>query len=101
VESDDLPQNWALIYLTQPRKPLKTRRQISVSVHCCDRMDYGLSPKCDIHGARADCPDALVAVVEGGYGLLIHDGGSSVIEINFCPWCGSKLPKIGKPKRPA
>jgi hypothetical protein len=62
-------------------------------------MDHDLSHKCDIHEDRSECPDALVAVVEGGYGLLIHDGGSSVIEISFCPWCGSKLLKIGELKR--
>jgi hypothetical protein len=25
------------------------------------------------------------------YGIPIHDGGSSVIHIKFCPWCGTKL----------
>jgi hypothetical protein len=27
------------------------------------------------------------------YGIFIHDGGSSLTLINFCPWCGSKLPE--------
>lgn len=27
------------------------------------------------------------------YGLIIHDGGSSSITINFCPWCGTRLPE--------
>src|SRR5580658_7964261 len=76
-----------------------SRASKSVSTHCCDRMDYDLNHKCDIHQTRVDCPDALVAVVEGGYGLIVHDGGSSVIEIGFCPWCGSKLPKIDRTKR--
>ncbi|MCE7057147.1 hypothetical protein LZF95_20875 [Algoriphagus sp. AGSA1] len=26
------------------------------------------------------------------YGLKIWDGGSSSIVIDFCPWCGEKLP---------
>ncbi|MEY9869026.1 hypothetical protein ABIE66_004405 [Peribacillus sp. B2I2] len=26
------------------------------------------------------------------YGLIIQDGGSSSIEITYCPWCGTKLP---------
>ena len=26
------------------------------------------------------------------YGLIIHDGGTSAVTIQFCPWCGSKLP---------
>jgi hypothetical protein len=57
-------------------------------------MDYDLNQKCDLHDDRYDCPDALINRVRCGYGLIVHDGGSSVIEIAFCPWCGSKLPKI-------
>lgn len=30
---------------------------------------------------------------DGTYGIPIHDGGSSIIEIAFCPWCGSELKK--------
>jgi hypothetical protein len=26
------------------------------------------------------------------YGMIIHDGGSSTVQILFCPWCGTKLP---------
>ncbi len=65
-----------------------------MSVNCCDRMDYDLNQKCDQHKDRYACPDALINRVRGGYGLIVHDGGSSVIEIAFCPWCGSRLPKI-------
>lgn len=25
------------------------------------------------------------------FGIPIHDGGSSYIQINYCPWCGQKL----------
>jgi hypothetical protein len=58
-------------------------------------MDYDLSQTCDLRESRFDCPDAPIAVMKGGYGMIVHDGGSSVIEINFCPWCGSKLPGMG------
>ena len=27
----------------------------------------------------------------GTYGIPIHDGGTSIIEIHFCPWCGQNL----------
>ncbi len=30
---------------------------------------------------------------DGTFGIPIHDGGSSIIEINFCPWCGGNLKK--------
>ena len=66
-----------------------------MSLYCCDRMDHDLNQECDVHKSRSDCPDALINMVRGGYGLIIHDGGSFVIEIGFCPWCGSKLPDIG------
>jgi hypothetical protein len=26
------------------------------------------------------------------FGLAVRDGGSSYITLNFCPWCGHKLP---------
>jgi hypothetical protein len=61
--------------------------------YCCDRMTYDLSQRCKEHPDRFDCPDALIAEMRPGYGLIVHDGGSSAIAISFCPWCGSKLPQ--------
>jgi hypothetical protein len=55
-------------------------------------MDYDLAQKYRANESRHECPDALIATVRGGYGLIVHDGGQSVIEIKFCPWCGSGLP---------
>lgn len=48
---------------------------------------------CDIHSDLSDCPDALVAysAKTGDFGLRIHDGGSSVVTIQYCPWCGTHL----------
>lgn len=54
-------------------------------------MDYDLSQRFDAHVSRYTCPDALIDVVAGRYGLIVHDGGSSRIEIRFCPWCGAWL----------
>jgi hypothetical protein len=67
-----------------------------MSVHCCDRMDYDLRQTCSVHSDRSECPDALIAFTPGGeYGIMIHDGGSSFVEISYCPWCGSELSKRG------
>jgi hypothetical protein len=57
-------------------------------------MRSNLENHCDRHPDRFDCPDCLVAKSEisGAYGLIIHDGGSSFVQIDFCPWCGTKLP---------
>ncbi|MCC6924952.1 hypothetical protein [Novosphingobium sp.] len=58
-------------------------------------MAYDLEQICAQHTDRYDCPDALVAQIRGGYGLIIHDGGRGVIMISYCPWCGTELPEIG------
>lgn len=62
-------------------------------MHCCGEMGYHATFKCDIHENPYDCPDKLILFDEKDhdYGLIIHDGGTSSIEIEFCPWCGSKL----------
>jgi tryptophan synthase alpha chain len=52
---------------------------------------------CDMHETRADCGDCIVEYwpSQDRYGILIHDGGSSMVAIAFCPWCGTKLPDEG------
>ena len=64
--------------------------------HCCSRMAADLNQTCEQHAHRSACPDALFAQARGGYGIIVHDGGGSVIEIAFCPWCGTKLAPIGE-----
>jgi hypothetical protein len=48
---------------------------------------------CEMHPDRFDCPDALIhySTQSDEYGLIVHDGGSSVIGIDYCPWCGASL----------
>lgn len=58
---------------------------------CCNRMALDLNQQCSMHSHRSQCPDALVGRLGEGYGLYIHDGGCSLVEIAFCPWCGTKL----------
>ena len=59
--------------------------------NCCDRMSYDLEQTCRDHASRFDCPDALIAKDKMGFGIIVHDGGTSTIEISFCPWCGADL----------
>jgi hypothetical protein len=42
-----------------------------------------------------DYPDQVIVYSDkfDEYGLIIRDGGTSSYEINFCPFCGSKLPE--------
>ena len=52
--------------------------------HCCDEMNFHLSA-----GEIAVCH--LPEFRE--YSILYLDGGSSSQLINYCPWCGTRLPK--------
>jgi hypothetical protein len=49
---------------------------------------------CETHPDRFACPDCLVhhSPKSGHYGLIVHDGGRSSLRIQFCPWCGVRLP---------
>lgn len=62
--------------------------------HCCDEMRREAERTCEQHPHRHECPDCLIGYVPKfrEYGLLIHDGGSGLLTIRFCPWCGTKLP---------
>jgi len=62
--------------------------------YCCKTFKEKLNWKCDQHSDPYDCADAiLVEQKVHGFGIPIHDGGSSMIKISFCPWCGSRLTK--------
>lgn len=61
--------------------------------YCCDRMRYDFEQACDVHSDRRDCPDALIGrAFGGGFGIYVRDGGTSLIMIAYCPWCGTHLP---------
>lgn len=50
---------------------------------------------CDLHHDKYDCPDVLISYIDkfDEYGIIIHDGGTSSISIEHCPFCGVKLPE--------
>jgi hypothetical protein len=51
-------------------------------------MRAQLNHTCEQHPGPSDCPDALVGLFEDGRaGLIVHDGGPSMILIAYCPWC--------------
>ena len=60
--------------------------------YCCDTMMKQINYKCSHHPNPFDCPDNLIYYNEesGKLGFIIHDGGESYKEINFCPWCGKR-----------
>ena len=60
--------------------------------YCCSQMESHAEHQCAMHPDPFDCPDNLIyRSDEARYGIIIHDGASSFIEISFCPWCGKKL----------
>lgn len=63
------------------------------NLHCCEQMNERLSLRCLEHNSFS-CPDNLIYYDEvfDEYGLIVFDGGESYILINYCPWCGKKLP---------
>ena len=62
--------------------------------HCCERMAKSIQLDCDKHNDPHECPDVLISYIPkfDEYGLIVHDGGRSHIQINYCPWCSKKLP---------
>lgn len=62
---------------------------------CCEYMRSQLDWTCHVHEDPFDCADALLIFRPEfqEYGLIVHDGGSSTIQLWFCPWCGTKLPE--------
>ena len=73
----------------------------SVKKHCCEYMQYHATYRCDQHPNPFDCPDNVVIydAESDSYYLIIHDGGSGLISIRFCPWCGSNIETKRKIKR--
>jgi hypothetical protein len=66
------------------------------SDHCCAEMTAALINGCEEHGDDVfACPDMLLAYSEtfDEYGLVIHDGGPSILTISACPFCGTALPQ--------
>lgn len=70
--------------MTAPSSPDSTALQDA----CCGQMRSQLAHRCGQDG----CPVALVVRwSDGTYGLPVRDGGSSIVEIACCPWCGTAL----------
>lgn len=61
------------------------------STECCEMLANQLERECADHADLWGCPDALVVRHGSVVGMPIRDGGSSMLEISHCPWCGSQL----------
>lgn len=64
---------------------------------CCATMQAQIDLVCATHSELSQCPDSIVAKLTlteepaPVYGLRVHDGGGSFLQIEFCPWCGRNL----------
>ena len=65
-----------------------------MTTHCCEQMQDQLGHNCSEHRLPHDCPDTLILYSPKfrEYGLIVHDGGTSAVQILFCPWCGHEFP---------
>ena len=61
----------------------------------CVHIAEQVTRTCEQHPDPHDCPDILIVYFSkyDEYGIPIRDGGSSIVTIHFCPWCGTKLPE--------
>jgi hypothetical protein len=61
--------------------------------YCCIDMAYYLIEDKKSKGKEEINYDSVMTHYKKGraFGIPIHDGGSSFIKINYCPWCGTKL----------
>lgn len=61
--------------------------------YCCNRMAAHADGDCPDHPNPYDCPDRVVIKGKDSvFRLVIHDGGDSGYDIDYCPWCGLPLP---------
>ncbi len=71
------------------------KKQFDYSKYCCLDIASHISDGVDKNGEiDYDNVDIILREWEDGtIGIPIHDGGASMIEIHFCPFCGKKLDK--------
>jgi hypothetical protein len=62
------------------------------TAYCCESFKHHTEWTCPDHEDPFDCPDALIVRAgASGWGFPIRDGGSSVVALTHCPWCGSSV----------
>lgn len=66
------------------------QRGYAVNQFPCVHIPYYGTCDCKQHKNAFDCPDVLVRYNQQKQtcGLPVRDGGSSIVAITCCPWCG-------------
>lgn len=65
-----------------------------MSAYCCSMMEENARKTCKQHKNPFECPDIIIVETIKGFGIIIHDGMCSYIQIQYCPWCGSILKEL-------
>jgi hypothetical protein len=69
------------------------RESSEISIFCCENLENQIEYICEVHNSSFECADNLIyySKISGEFGLIIHDGGSSFVRIEFCPFCVRKI----------
>lgn len=60
-------------------------------MYCCKKMNYFLGQCSKDKDFNSD--DIIYYEPKfDEYGIVVHDSGNSYIKMEYCPWCGTKLP---------
>jgi hypothetical protein len=86
IDNDKDCGEWYLKFFTR-------KAGIRNKEYCCLYMAYYLIEDNKSKRRKEINYDSIVTHDKKGkaFGIPIHDGGSSFIKIDFCPWCGDKL----------
>jgi len=86
IHEDEACYNWATA------EKLKVKG-FDYESYCCLMMADKVYQSLDEDGEiKYDDVDVIINKWDKGlYGIPIHDGGTSMVLINYCPWCGTKL----------
>lgn len=81
--------------LAMPGRVLSFDGEIARRDHCCQVMNFYVNLQDQHFPDPFDNSDNLIfySAKFDEYGLIIHDGSSSYVLIQHCPWCGKKLPE--------
>jgi len=66
-------------------------RGVNPADYPCIHVAYHCTRPCEIHSDAWQCPDMTLVCTPSGFGIPVRDGGTSVVRIQYCPWCGTKL----------
>jgi len=61
--------------------------------YCCRRMTEMINLGLDRNGEIVfDNVNVIMRrMPDGTFGIPVYDGGTSIVVITFCPWCGNSL----------